>query len=752
MSGKLRFRWSVTSFVAPGEGVFLLSERKQTVLRGALVECLAPLLAEGRTRESITTALSDRFAPEQVTRALDRLLASCHVIETGSPEAPGTAAFWELAGLDGTAATRTAAGSVEINALGSASTAPFAQAAAEAGIRVRDRDGDLAMVLTDDYLDPALESVNRCSLERGRPWLLVRPSGARIWIGPLFQPGRTGCWHCLSVRLRGNRMVDSFVQSALSLERIPVTGTATGPGVAEIAGRLAALQAAKWLAGVRSEDLSEVFTLDTVTLEGERHRLTRRPQCPVCGDPGIQTEAALRPVVFRAQQKAGTTDGGHRARDPEGFVASYGHHVSPVTGIVPELVRFDSRTVDTDGAGLLHSYVAGFNTAVHQGGFKALRSSLRSMSGGKGRSDVQARASALGEAVERYSAIFQGDEPRRVASYRELGPEQAIHPSALQLYSARQYAERETWNSRTSGFHHVWRPLDEDARVEWTPVWSLTRGRHVHVPTAYLYFEHPESADGFAGGDSNGCAAGTSPEDAALQGFMELVERDGVALWWYNRVRRPAVDLSSFDDPYFVRWQAAYRRMDRQTWVLDLTSDLGIPTVVALARRTTGPAEEILMGFGAHFDMRIAISRAMTEVNQFLPHVGASSGRPGGYRFDEPDYVRWWTTATLANQPYLQPLDGPPRTSDTCPVHVDRDLLADLKAAQLAVERAGLEMLVLDQTRVDVGLPVVKVLVPGLRHFWPRYAPGRLYEVPVALGWLREPTPEEDLNPIGVFL
>jgi ribosomal protein S12 methylthiotransferase accessory factor len=60
-------------------------------------------------------------------------------------------------------------------------------------------------------------------------------------------------------------------------------------------------------------------------------------------------------------------------------------------------------------------------------------------------------------------------------------------------------------------------------------------------------------------------------------------------------------------------------------------------------------------------------------------------------------------------------------------------------------------MLVLDQTQPDVGLPVVKVMVPGLRHFWRRLGPGRLYDVPVKRGWLAEPTPEEHMNPVGVF-
>ena len=63
-----------------------------------------------------------------------------------------------------------------------------------------------------------------------------------------------------------------------------------------------------------------------------------------------------------------------------------------------------------------------------------------------------------------------------------------------------------------------------------------------------------------------------------------------------------------------------------------------------------------------------------------------------------------------------------------------------------------MQMLVLDQTRPDIELPVVKVIVPGLRHFWARFGPGRLYDVPVELGWLDRPIPEHALNPIPMFL
>jgi ribosomal protein S12 methylthiotransferase accessory factor YcaO len=69
------------------------------------------------------------------------------------------------------------------------------------------------------------------------------------------------------------------------------------------------------------------------------------------------------------------------------------------------------------------------------------------------------------------------------------------------------------------------------------------------------------------------------------------------------------------------------------------------------------------------------------------------------------------------------------------------ELLDDVRTVQTRQEEAGLEVLVLDQTRPDIGLPVVKVIVPGL-----------LYDVPVRLGRLTAPTAYEDLNPMPMFL
>jgi oxazoline/thiazoline synthase len=130
-----------------------------------------------------------------------------------------------------------------------------------------------------------------------------------------------------------------------------------------------------------------------------------------------------------------------------------------------------------------------------------------------------------------------------------------------------------------------------------------------------------------------------------------------------------------------------------------------------------------------------------------------ASGRPCENGIDEPEASRWLRTAPLADQPYLVPsLDVLPRSSRDYPYSPTNELRDDVLACQSLVEGKGMEMLVLDQTRPDIGLPLVKVIVPGMRHFWARYAPGRQYDVPVQLGWLPQPQREDQLNPIPRFL
>jgi ribosomal protein S12 methylthiotransferase accessory factor len=158
-------------------------------------------------------------------------------------------------------------------------------------------------------------------------------------------------------------------------------------------------------------------------------------------------------------------------------------------------------------------------------------------------------------------------------------------------------------------------------------------------------------------------------------------------------------------------------------------------------------------GFGAHLDPRVALLRAVTEMNQMLSSPLLGLPEKGAEKEPvDPETAHWLGRATTANQPYLLPAEGPHRSAASYPQTWTDDVADDVRACQALVERAGMEMLVLDQTRPEVGLPVAKVIVPGLRHFWARLAPGRLYDVPVRLGWLSRPLAEDELNPIAMFL
>lgn len=730
------------------EGTFLLSEQGHFVLTGHLNDLVVPLIDGRRTADDIADHLRGAARMEEVYYALAMLEKSGHLVEADDDAAPETAAFWTALGIDTHAAReRLARTRVAVRSIGGVSTKGVARTLHGLGLDTAPR-GELTIVLADDYLQPELEEINAEHLDAGTPWLLAKPSGVIHWIGPIFVPGRTGCWRCLAQRLRGNREVESYLERRGQTGPFPVSRAQT-PASLEQTIQMMALQSAIYVAAGQSPSLEgRIITLNTASLQTERHVLVRRPQCPACGDPE-EHRRGDRLVAFTDTARTHLQDGGRRSTTPEATYERFRHHVSPITGVVSTLLPA-SGTEDTP----LRVYVAGHNFALKNDTLYFLRDGLRSKSCGKGMTDAQARASALCEAVERYSGLYRGEEKVVRATFRDLG-DAALHPNACMLFSERQYRERLFWLARNSRFQVVPLPFREDAPLDWTPVHSISRGGSRYVPTGYLYYGYPiREEDFFFWADSNGNAAGNTMEEAILQGFLELVERDSVCLWWYSRVRRPEVDLDSLREPYLDRIREYYRERHREFWVLDLTTDTGIPAFAAVNRRTDHPVEDIIIGFGAHLDARVAILRAVAEMNQFMPAV--LQHRPDGtteYTFHDPESVLWWQTATLANQPYLQPL--PSAFTRRLPDY--RDLSAgsindDVQTCVSTAERLGLEMLVLDQTRPDIGLNVVKVLVPGLRHFWARFAPGRLYDVPVRLGWLPAPLPETGLNPIPMFV
>lgn len=753
------FRRHLRAVTVPGEAaVYLVSARSVVALSGDRIAAVAPLLDGTLSRAELHDRTAAHVPPDQLDRMLGSL-ARADLIGLRRPSAGGdsaAAAFWDLAAGDADrAAERIASATVRVLSLtghGDVDAAAAVAALRATGLTAEecvdgghaltaDRGHALTLVLCDDYLDPRLEEINAGMLAAGRAWLPAKPTGADLWIGPVFRAATGPCWQCLATRLRGRRRGEALVRRAAG----PVVAPeASLPATRTLGLQLMVLEAAKWLAEARGIRRDAVLALDTLTLESRHHRVDRRPQCAACGDPGLMAARVRAPLRLTARPKAAVVGNGHRALTPERVWETYGHLADPVTGIT-DAIRRDPRC-----PAFAHSYLSGANRAVTGGDLAAHRGGLRQQSGGKGSTELEARVGALCEAVERYSGSRVGDEPTVRASLRELGG-RAVHPDGCQLFDPRQFRDRTRWNATHGPFQHVPEPFDETDELDWTPIWSLTAGCHRLAPTDLLYFNpraHPALR-----ANSNGNAAGASLEDAIVQGFLELVERDAVALWWYNRTAQPAVALGSFGDPWIDALPASYAALNREIWVLDVTADLGVPVMVAISRRVDKPAEDLMLGFGAHFDPRIAARRALTELGQLLPAVVGARADGTGYDCRDAHVESWLRTATVANQPYLRPArDQAPRERAGYAYTPGTDLKDDVERLVALAAGQGMEVLVLDQTRPDLGLPVVKVVVPGLRHFWARFAPGRLYDVPVRLGRLPAPTPYADLNPIPLFL
>ena len=726
-------------YIAPGLGVFLLSERESYLLPDPVYRDLIPLLDGGTNLSGIADLLANGRNPVEIFSALDTLRRQGYIEEQNGELPVAQAAFWQAMGTaSASPAARLRENPVRIVAVGGLNTEPLRDLLRDSGVRL-DAEAKRWVVLTSDYLHSEVEDIALHARAAGIEWLVCKPVGTEVWIGPAF--GANCCWYCMANRLRGHRKVETYLAGRLGLMHTNGAEVPQLPATLHLGYAVAATQTAGWIVEPSNSAMEEsILTLDVRTLRQTRHTVTRRPQCPACGNPGLVAERQWQPITLTSRRGTLAPDGGYRIHAPEETERKLESQVSPLTGIVGSI----QSNLPAGFPAWAQSYTAA--GICGRLSFQRGRASRLRSAGGKGVLPAQARVSALAEAIERYSGEFQGDEARLTASYRALVGE-AIHPNACMLFSEGQYAAREEINARESAVETIPEPLDETAQIEWSPVWPLDGGPVRYLPASYCFYDAGGEGARFASADSNGCAAGTCREEAILQGFLELVERDAVAMWWYNRLRRPTVDLHSFRQSFFDEMVAYHRSINRDVWVLDVTSDLHIPVFAAVSRRTDKQAEDILIGFGAHLDARIAIQRALTEVNQSLPAViSVNANAPGAYAGQNRTAISWWQSATLRSEPYLAADDCPPMTRSSYSHTPTNDIMEDVMECARRAGAFGLRVFVLDQTSPDTGLDVVKVIVPGMRHFRARFAPGRLYDVPVSLGWLKEPTNEHELN------
>ena len=478
----LQFAPNFSVYVLPDGVVCLYSEHRKFFLHGKLYAALANRIGAGKSFGRIVRELSREFPPDKIGEAVNRLFERRYLVRKTSAAADTVAAYWANLGLaPDVAGQNFRKCRVRIQSINVKGAKKLAAALCKLGVRVVNGSADLTVTLVNDYFEGQLEKLNRKHLCEHSAWLLVQPSGIFPLVGPLFSPGKSACWTCLSDRMQRNREVKAM------LERKQARRVVVSPLAHDMVGHsgiaFAALEIAKAIAsGFRTDLRDHIISLDLLGSAIAKHYVAARPQCPSCGQKKLRDpRRAPEPIKLAAGANLVETSGGFRTVPSRATVARFRRHVSPLTGVVSRLEPINADLPLNTNYFAMHNFSAPAET------LDQLREGLSGGSFGKGSTAEQGEASALMEAIERYSGIFRGDEIRVTRRLTDFQPGAAIPPNEVLLFSDAQY-RGELAPIMGHDVTPTAPPFDPSAKIEWSPVWSLRDECFRYLPTSLLYF------------------------------------------------------------------------------------------------------------------------------------------------------------------------------------------------------------------------------------------------------------------------
>jgi putative methanogenesis marker protein 1 len=310
---------------------------------------------------------------------------------------------------------------------------------------------------------------------------------------------------------------------------------------------------------------------------------------------------------------------------------------------------------------------------------------------GKGATPAEARVSAVMEGIERYSAEIH-DHEIISGTYPELaGKGQAVDPRTLNLP----------------------RGADPDRQLPWVEAWDIVADEGVLVPAHAVFHPLPRGCPPLFRTNTNGLASGNTREEAVFHGLAEIVERDAWSL--VEVTKKPGPRITDPPPGLPAELLRKFAEAKVEVTVRDITSDLGIPTCAAVADDALLRDPRLLtIGMGTHTSARIAYLRALTEVAQSrLTQIhGAREDTTTADVRTRMGYER----VRRMNRYWFEADSEVPFSA--IPSGEYDDFLKDIGAIVSALGRAGMpRVLVADLTRPEIGVPVVRVIVPGLEVY-----------------------------------
>ena len=322
-----------TSVQVKGNQVLISSSEKYVVLEGEMSGELVRVIQDGCSMDEIITSLGSRYPPAELYFLVIRLLEDGYLVDLKGLQAVPYADYWSKTGYNpGSVARAFEKHHISILQLGFGEATSVRDVISNLGIKVT-QGAERVLVLTTSYLHPGLAGMNENALNAEVPFMLAKPVGPEIWIGPVIDPGKTACWECIKHRLELNRPDQVFHSEKSSTIR---SVSPDPDAVVQLAHGMIAMEVAKWLASSESPALMEkIVSFDLRTLESRTHQVVKRPQCRVCGS---RENAYQRHQIFLSSSPV-VRDNNYRVCSTTDTIAKFQHHVSPISGVVRSLVR-----------------------------------------------------------------------------------------------------------------------------------------------------------------------------------------------------------------------------------------------------------------------------------------------------------------------------------------------------------------------------------------------------------------------------
>jgi len=567
------------------------------------------------------------------------------------------------------------------------------------------------ITLLTDFDSEEATAAYTLAMRENKNWLPIVLCGNIPSVGPVFTPDGL-CLECLIFRIRENKSIHTWIErnTPNDLEVSHWIDTNKFFGFQKKIHDFAR----QW--SPQSRIKNQLISLSTD--EESYHIVVKRPECNKCGDSSLVSKKMHAPIFLEQSSQTLDYKVAYRSIYPQETWNTHKHNISPITGIIGNL-----HPVITADQTRFHVYSANFSSvpSVKSPAIEDFKTTVF----GKGRNADAAKVSALCEGIERASVRYRGDEHFISGSLEQMGY-QAIAPEAIQHFTQDQILNPR----KTLSLGATPKIRSNNEIIEWLPAWSITHNERRFIPADAVLLQRPIPADSrVAIFESNGLSAGNTLEEAILQGLLELIERDAVSIWWFNKLERPPFDITKMEnDTWFMQTVTNLKKDNVDVFLLDLTIDTKTPVVATIGRFKTG----WLAGYGCHFDSRIAASRSLSELVQVRALMNPVTPPK---ECTDLSYL-YPNTSTKLITPDLRYLDSPQNTKSF--IEIGTSLLANI----------GIDTIVVNCTRPDINMPVVKVFAPGLRAFRPRFSPGRLYDIPFKLGLLSHPKSISDLNPL----